>query len=363
MDRLDHLDKTGPLVYQAYRVLLELLVSLDSEEPRATMASWDFQEQQGRSHQLQTPASLAASSLSLLHLLQVLRVTQDRRGLLGRPAWRGSPVPWGQLDLQGHLDHLDRRTAPALTAVRDLRTVMACLDTEASLDHRVQLGSPDFLVNQVSQVSLGAKEQRDLEDPLGYRVWMDSPDSRARKAKEERKDRWVCQVETEGRLAPQGPPGLPVRWCTSQEKTRDRAFQAGLDSLALQGPKEIKETPVYQVTPPRDKKESRASSWGQMGDLCTWVAWLDCRVSLGVQVQRVLWVLMVLRDRRERLASPADQVDLDSMESKERGETLEVEMDSGILVLQVPRGPPDLLDLLLPWTELEGPRTTPGGTP
>lgn len=312
-DPLDLLDRTGPLVYQVLGVLLVLLVSRDSEEPRATTASWDFPERRGRSRRLQTPASLAASCLTLLHLRQrvqghrVLKVTRDRRGLLDRPAWRGSLVPWGQLDLQGPPDHQDRRTAPAFRG----RAATACRDSEAYLDHRAPPVSLDFLGNRAFRVCLGAKGQKDLEGRPGYRVWMDSPDSRARKESEESEDSRVCRGETEGRLAPRGPPGPRARWCTSRRETEDRAFQDGRDPPAPLGPKETKEQRGCQGMPPRDKKESRESSWGLMGDLSTWVALQDSRASLGVWVRRVLWVLLVLQDRRERSASPADQVDLD----------------------------------------------------
>lgn len=296
-DPLDLLDRTGPLVYQVLGVLLVLLVSRDSEEPRATTASWDFPERRGR---------------------RVLKVTRDRRGLLDRPAWRGSLVPWGQLDLQGPPDHQDRRTAPAFRG----RAATACRDSEAYLDHRAPPVSLDFLGNRAFRVCLGAKGQKDLEGRPGYRVWMDSPDSRARKESEESEDSRVCRGETEGCLAPRGPPGPRARWCTSRRETittctgakgwrEDRAFQDGRDPPAPLGPKETKEQRGCQGMPPRDKKESRESSWGLMGDLSTWVALQDSRASLGVWVRRVLWVLLVLQDRRERSASPADQVDLD----------------------------------------------------
>lgn len=48
---------------------------------------------------------------------------------------------------------------------------------------------------------------------------------------------------------------------------------------------------------------------------------------------------------------------------KERKGIQQVDLDSGIRVLPALQAPPDLQDLFITETELEDPRTTPGGTP
>lgn len=144
-----------------------------------------FQEQLEKSKTLKTPTFSRASSLTLLHPLRALRVTQDRLVHQDRLDWQDFQVQWDQ---SGHLDppdHQGHHTELAIMTKMDMRCLMAGLELEAHLDHRVHLALQVYLVNQVYQVSMEIKEQKDPEDHLVYRVWMDSLDSRVKRATEE----------------------------------------------------------------------------------------------------------------------------------------------------------------------------------
>lgn len=186
---------------------------------------------------------------------------------------------------------------------------MARLDSEAHLDHRVHLALQVCLVNQVCQAHMETKDQRDHEDLLGYQVWTGSPDSRVKREKEERKERWVCQGEMADRLDLQGLPDLRDRSSANQQAMGATAFRVELDSQDPWDQKETKETQVLQDMHLKGRKESLVSSWGLMGDLCTLAAWQDGRVTVDPLALWDLQVHPVLQARRGRSGFQADRVD------------------------------------------------------
>lgn len=107
---------------------------------------------------------------------------------------------------------------------------MACLDTEAHLDHRVHRVLQAFQVDQVCQATMETKEQRDREDHLGFQVWTDSLDSRVKRETEERKEKAVGQGETADHLDLQGLPDLQDRPSTTQQEMGEQVFQVEQDS-------------------------------------------------------------------------------------------------------------------------------------
>lgn len=185
---------------------------------------------------------------------------------------------------------------------------MACQDSGAHLDHRVHLVLQVYLVSQVCLAPMETKEQRDQEDLLGYPASTGSPDSRGIREKEERKEQWVCQGEMVGHPDLQGLPDLQDRPPTRQAM-EGMVFQVDQDSLGLWDQKEIKETQVHLDMHLKDRKESRVSSLGLMGDLCTLVAWQESRVRADPLVLRDLQAHMVIQARKERLVFQVDPVD------------------------------------------------------
>lgn len=283
------------LVYQALLVPPVDLVHQESEARRVTLVSSVFQVQPEK---------------------RVLRVISDCQVRQGRLGWRGSQVPWDQLDLQDLLGHQGHRTA--LVTWMDTRATTASLVSPAHLDHRVQLVFQVCLVGQVCQVITETKEQRDREDLLGCQVWTGSQDSRVRREREERKERRVRQGETVGYLDLQGLPDLQDKPSTrrvtimtyigTKGGREDMVSQVVQDSQGPLDQKEKKETPVLQDMHLKGRKESLVSSWGLMGDLSTSVVWQDGRVTVDPLDLRDLQVHMVLQARRERLGFQVDRV-------------------------------------------------------
>lgn len=232
------------LVYPALLVLLVYRVNQDSEERRVTVVS----------------------SVFLEHLdKRVLRVTLGGKVHQDRLGWRGFQVPWDQLDPRDHLGHQGHRTA---VLVEETRPV-ACLESEAHLDHRVHLALQVYLVSQVYQAPMETKGQRDQEDLLGFQVSTGSPDRRLKRETEEREERGVCQGEMAGHLDLQGLPDLQDRSPTSQQAIEEVVFQVDQDSQGPQDQKVTRETQVLQDTHLKVRKERLASSWGLTGDPCT----------------------------------------------------------------------------------------------
>lgn len=185
---------------------------------------------------------------------------------------------------------------------------MVYLDSEAHLDHRVHLVLQVCLVNQVYQASLEIKEQRDHEDLRGYRVWTGSPDSRVRKATEDRKARVVCRGETAAHLDLRDLPGLQDRSSTSRRTIEEAACRVEQDYLGPQDQKGTKETQVLQDMHLKGRKESLASSWALTGVLSTSAASQDCRARVDPPGLSDLQVHMVLQARRETSGFQEDQV-------------------------------------------------------
>lgn len=95
---------------------------------------------------------------------------------------------------------------------------------------------------------------------------------------------------------------------TSPPTTAAKVLQDKLDSLAPEEPKETKETLVLQDWPPKDRRESPASSWGLMGNLSISVGWAEHRVIPALQDLLDRRVRLVLQDRRGRSACQDDMV-------------------------------------------------------
>lgn len=184
---------------------------------------------------------------------------------------------------------------------------------------------------QGCQVSTERKDQRAHEDLQGSQGSMGSLGSRVKKETEERKGRGVYQDEIVDYLALQGLPDLRDKPFTSRQMTIMTCFGARCLRVDLlvwllhradqdsqgQRDRRVREGPRgLQDTPPKDRKESPASSWGPMGPLSTWAAWQDSRVRVDLLD---LWdplVPLALRVRKERSGFRGDRVDLDSTASK-----------------------------------------------
>lgn len=146
MDPLDHQDKMESRASPVPRVLLVLLVSLDSEERRVTVLSSVFQEQLVK---------------------RVNREIQDKQVYQGSLGLQGFQVPWDQWDLQDLLAHQALLPTLVIATTMSTRWAGAYLDSLAHPDPRVR---PVLQVSPVSQVCLAStetKEQKGHGDHLG----------------------------------------------------------------------------------------------------------------------------------------------------------------------------------------------------
>lgn len=176
-------------------------------------------------------------------------------------------------------------------------------------DHRVHLVLQVYQENQVFQASMERKEQRDQEDPLAFRVWMDSLDNRVKRETEEREETGVSQAEMVDYLDLQDLPDLQGKSSTSHRVTEEMKFQVEQDSRDPWDQREKKGNMVFQDMQRRERKESLVSSWGLMEDRCTWGASQDSRVRWDPRALWDLLVSLVLLVRRERSVFQADRVD------------------------------------------------------